>query len=101
MAVADRVRIAHPDHRDGRQGRAAVEGEPDALPAAAGELGGPEVAVELRGAVWLGRALDRLERDLANAARARARPPGLVEDGQSAETGPAKARDDGRTTPRP
>jgi hypothetical protein len=102
MAVADRVRIAELDHRDRRQRRAAVEGEPEALPAGAGELGGPEVLVELRRAVRLGRALDRLERDLANAAAgARSRPPGVVEDRQSAAAGAGEPRDEGRTTPRP
>ena len=44
VAVADRVVVADLDHRDRRQRRAAVEGEPDALPAAAGERGRPELS---------------------------------------------------------
>ena len=68
MAVAYRVRVAELDHRDRRERGAAVEREPEALPAVPGQRGGAEVRVELRRAVRLGRALDWVERDLANAA---------------------------------
>ena len=68
MPVAGRVHVAELHHRDRRELRAAVEREPDPLPAAAGALGGPEVLVELRRAAGLDRARDRVERDLANAA---------------------------------
>jgi hypothetical protein len=82
----DCVVVADLDHQDRRQRRATLDGEPDALPAAAGERGRPELVVELRGPVRLRGAPDRLERDLVQTtARAGRGAAGLVVDGQPAE----------------
>jgi hypothetical protein len=67
VAVANRVGVADLDDRDRRQDGAAVLGQPDALPAAAGRRARAELAIELRGAVGLERRADRVERDLARA----------------------------------
>src|SRR3954462_7614981 len=75
VAVADRVRVAEADHRDRRQQGAAVLGEPDAQPALARRRPGPDLAVELRGAVRLYGGRDGGERDRAHAGRAAAPGP--------------------------
>lgn len=84
VAVAHGVRVAHRDDGDRRQDGAAVLGQPEPLPAAAGAPGGTEAAVEQRGPAGLERAADRFQRDLADAAsgRAGARQRPLVVDGK-------------------
>src|SRR5215207_2316640 len=73
MAVAHGVRVADPDDGDRWQQHAAVLGEPDALPAAAGAPRRPERGVELLRPAGLERAADRSQRDLADTANG-ARP---------------------------
>src|SRR5688572_849740 len=77
--------------------------EPQAEPAAAGEPRGPELVVELLGAVRLGRALDALERDVLDAAGGgRAGAAALAEHGQPAQAGAApQAGSERRAAPGP
>src|SRR4051794_27267046 len=75
VPVADRVRPADGGDGDRGQRHPAVLREPDAGPAAAHARARPELAVELRRALRLERAPDRVDRDVAPArARRAARP---------------------------
>ena len=92
VPVADRVAVADRDQRDRRQRRAAVLGEPDALPPLARDRGGAEVAVELLGTARLERAADAAQRDLGDPGPPPARRDrALVEHGQARRT-PRAAR---------
>src|SRR4051794_35368431 len=77
MAVAQREAALDGDDDDRRQHRAAVLGDPDALPAAAGLLRRPELRVELLRPVGLDGRADRLQRDLVTAGQHR--QPGAPE----------------------
>src|SRR3954468_2642400 len=81
VAVAQRVAVADGDDGDRGQHRAALLGEPDALPARPDGRGGAEPAVELRRPARLERAVDGGERDLAYPATGAgaAAQPALVE----------------------
>src|SRR3954452_14356193 len=93
MAVAQRVAVADGDDGDRGQHRAALLGEPDALPARADGRGGAELAVELRRPARLERAVDGGERDLAYPATGAgaAAQPALVEDLQASARPAAEA----------
>src|SRR5215218_435531 len=103
VAVADRVGVADLHDRDGRERDALLDGEPDALPAAAGQGLGPEVLVELRRAVRLGGAGDRRERDVGDGARAGAPLERFVVHRQAANgpAGPAHAAEQRGPAARP
>src|SRR4051794_618215 len=79
VAVADRVGPADGGGGDRRQLHPAVLREPDAGPAAAHARGRPELAVELRRALRLDAARDRVDRDVAHAVAGRAAGAGGVE----------------------
>ena len=83
MPVAQRVAVVERDDRDGRQHRAALAREPQPLPARPRDaVRRAELAVELRGAARLERPADRVQRDLARAARDARGTAGRVDHGE-------------------
>src|SRR5215218_8072723 len=64
MAVANGIAVVDRDHGDRRQRGAALLGLPHPQPAAARRGAGPELAIEVRGAVRLDGTGDRIEWDL-------------------------------------